>query len=90
MRRDDGLDVLGCQFDQNFVELVQSYFVVLAKSGFELGNVSNNVTAFLAALSLTVHPQSDDLGVVTDQLVNVSVLISIGQSLEVIQVGTSP
>lgn len=77
MRRDDCLDVFGSQFDQDLVELVQRHFVVLAKSGLELGNVSNDVTAFLTALGLAVHPQSDDLGVIPNQLVDVSVLIGI-------------
>lgn len=90
MRRDDRLHVLGHKLDQHFVKLIKSDLVVLSESGLQLGNVPDNVAAFLATRSLAIYPEPDDFRVELAQLVDVGILIGIGHALKIVQVGTSP
>ena len=90
MRRNDGFDVFGSEFDQDFVKFVECDLVVLAKGCFKRRNVLDYVAAFLATLALAVHPQSDDLGIVAGELIDVGILVCIGHSLQVIEIRARP
>ena len=86
MRRDHGLDILGSRFDQNFVEFIGCDLVISAKRCLQQWNISDDVAAFCTTLTLMVHPQSDDLGVGARRPIDISVLVGIGHSLQVVEI----
>lgn len=92
MGRDESLDALVAEPHERLVQHVERLIVVLANRLLQVGNLGDARAALDAVVvaGLLVDPEPDDLDAVGRELLNVRLLVRLGQALEEVVAGAGP